>query len=75
MIIFSRKNPFTLASCFTEHDVSCYLFLLQRELYTRKRKYTLENVSEVQSLVPRRKWWIQRRENTPTAEKETTTRS
>ena len=75
MIILLEKYLFTLVPSFTEHDVSCYLFLLQRELYTRKRKYTLENVSEVQSLVPRRKWWIQRRENTPTAEKETTTRS
>ena len=35
---FARKYLFTLVSCFTEHDVSCYLFLLQRELYTRTRK-------------------------------------
>ena len=35
---FARKYLFTLVSCFTEYDVSCYLFLLQRELYTRTRK-------------------------------------
>ena len=35
---FARKYLYTLVSCFTEYDVSCYLFLLQRELYTRTRK-------------------------------------
>merc|ERR1712051_687880 len=35
---FARKYLFTLVPSFTEHDVSCYLFLLRRESWMFKTR-------------------------------------